>query len=127
MTPVSETDCPNKHCDVALQVQGIYGEIKSQLATGAEVMRSLGASQRSTCDRMQGLLDKYERRQETIEKECEDRIDKLSKRIDRLEETTGTRHQEIERKVWWASGALAALIFAYNIIKAYIPGGKGGG
>lgn len=115
-----ENRCPNQYCEVALKLEEIHGEIKSQLSAGAEIMKSLAASQKVTFERMEQLLGRYEQRIDEIENEYKGHIDELNKRINAL-----------EKKTWWASGAAAALSFSYTTVmanlKALMHGGGGGG
>ncbi len=123
--------CLNQYCEVALKVEEIHGEIKSQLSAGAEIMKSLAASQKVTFERMEQLLDRYERRIEGLEKDHKDQIEALHGRIDALKEISETRINALEKKTWWASGAAAGLSFAYTTvmsnIRALMHGGGGGG
>lgn len=67
---MAENSCPDviRYCDVALKLEEIHGEIKSQLCAGTEIMRSLKASQEAFNDRMEKLMDKQDHRIGGVEK-----------------------------------------------------------
>ena len=92
--------CPeHNYCQVALDLKQIQGEIRAELATGTQIMRSLKASIEANTNRVEKVLDKYE----SVLKEQEDRISKL------------------EKKVWYASGATGAVSFLLGIFWRYLP------
>lgn len=87
------SECPDKtrHCEVALKLEEIHGEIKSQLSSGTEIMRTLKASHDAFCGRIEKILDKHD-----------DRVNK------------------VEKKVWWASGAASALSAIFTFLVTYV-------
>lgn len=69
-----------KYCDVALKLEEMHGEIKSQLSAGNEIMKSLKASQEVFNDHVEKILEKQEHRIASVEK-----------------------------RVWYASGGVSAI------------------
>lgn len=95
---MAESNCTDpKHCDVALALEKIYGEIKSQLRAGTEIMKSLKASQESFNARVEKILEKQDQ-----------------------------RIMSVEKKVWYASGGVSAITAAITAITARIFGGGHG-
>jgi hypothetical protein len=96
---MAENNCPNtnKYCDVALKQEEIYGEIKSQLSAGTEIMKSLKAQQEI-------FLERFER----------------------LTERQDERITAMEKKVWYATGGVSAITGAITagLIKLF-GGGHG--
>lgn len=95
---MAENSCPNtnKYCDVALKLEEIHGEIKSQLSAGTEIMRSLKASQEAFNDRMEKIVEKQDQRIGAVEK-----------------------------RVWYASGGVSVITGAITAGVAKLLGGGG--
>lgn len=91
-------ECPNpRYCDVALKLEEIHGDIKSQLSSGTEIMRALKASQEAFNDRMEKIAEKQDQRIVSVEK-----------------------------KVWYASGGVSAITAAITAMTAKLFGGGHG-
>ncbi|HHT9137368.1 MAG TPA: hypothetical protein ACFYEK_09025 [Candidatus Wunengus sp. YC60] len=62
-------NCPEtKYCEVAVNLQEIYGDIKSQLSSGTEIMKSLKAQQDDFMDRFERVMEKQDQRIRVMEK-----------------------------------------------------------
>lgn len=86
--PNKDNPCPElKFCAVALHLEKIYGDIKSQLSSGAEIMRAQKAAQESFCDRVEKILNKQDQLRDDLDK----------------------RVGSVEKKVWYASGAASVI------------------
>lgn len=93
-----ENHCPEpKYCEVALNLEKIYGDIRSELSTGTEIMKSLKAQQEVFCDRFEKILEKQDERIRVVEK-----------------------------KVWYASGGVSAITAAITAVITKVMGGHGG-
>lgn len=90
-------DCTaSKYCDVALKLEEIHGDIKSQLSSGNEIMKSLKASQEAFHGRMEKILERQDQ-----------------------------RIVSVERKVWYASGGMSAVVAAITSgIAKFFSGGS---
>ncbi|GAB62665.1 MAG: hypothetical protein DWB56_14830 [Candidatus Jettenia sp.] len=95
---MSENICPSpKYCEVALKLEEIHGDIKSQLSSGTEIMKSLKAQQEAFCDRYEKILEKQD-----------------------------ARIAAVEKKVWYASGGVSAITAAVTAFITRVLGGHGG-
>ncbi|GJQ23589.1 hypothetical protein BIY37_04705 [Candidatus Brocadia sapporoensis] len=91
-------DCSvSKYCDVALKLEEIHGEIKSQLSSGNEIMKAMRASQEAFADRVEKIVEKQDQRIVSMEK-----------------------------KVWYASGGMSAGVAAITAAIAKFFGGGNG-
>ena len=62
-------NCPEiKYCEVALKLEQIHGDIKSQLSSGTEIMKALKAQQDEFIDRFGRIIDKQDQRICVMEK-----------------------------------------------------------
>lgn len=96
---MGENNCLDpKHCDVALALEKIHGEIKSQLSAGTEIMKSLRASQECFNERVEKILEKQDQRIGIVEK-----------------------------KTWYAAGAVSAITAAVTAVTTRIFGGGSDG
>ncbi|MDN3515349.1 MAG: hypothetical protein NG747_13255 [Candidatus Brocadia sp.] len=90
--------CPSpKYCDVALKLEEIHGEIKSQLSSGNEIMKAMKASQDAFAERVEKIIEKQDRRIVSVEK-----------------------------KVWYASGGMSVAVAAITAGVARLFGGGNG-
>ncbi|GMU26433.1 MAG: hypothetical protein AMXMBFR16_13380 [Candidatus Uhrbacteria bacterium] len=95
---MTDTKCPElKYCEVALKLKEIHGDIKSQLSSGEEIMKSLNAAQDAFCVRVEKILEKQDQRINAVEK-----------------------------KVWYASGGVSAITAAITAFMSRMIGGHGG-
>ncbi len=96
MTDVTNMTCQKmgQYCDVALKLETIHGEIKSQLSSNIEITKSIRASQ-----------------------------DAFNARIERILEKQETRIGAAEKKIWYASGTVSAVTAAITAGVEKIIGG----
>lgn len=95
---MTNSKCPEtKYCEVALKLEEMHGDIKSQLSSGTEIMRSLKAQQEAFCTRIEGILEKQD-----------------------------VRIRSVERKVWYASGGVSAITAVVTTFIAKLSGGGHG-